>query len=269
MVRLPAAAVALLVLGSAPSAMAACSRPIQAPAAPIGLSVIVKGSEVSGAFPEFLAAVGRKTGCRFVFPVVPRARLEVMFENGQADLIMASVQSDQRDRHGSFIPLVSSRVTLVSLDSKRPPVSSMADILNRRELSLVLVRGYDYGFAYRGLLDALGAEGRVRFEKDPLGVARALKGGIADATIMPPTALIGAVQGDPRVADIVSRIRVEPLDELSWSKGGLYLSATSLPPRDRALLEQAFADAARQGLLFQAYQRYYPPAVLALSTRPL
>lgn len=266
MVRLSAIAFSLLVHGGA---TAACTRPVQAPASPIGLSVIVKGDTVSGAFPEFLNAVGRKAGCEFVYPVVPRARLEAMFENGQADVIMASVQSEQRDRFGQFIPLVSSRVTLVSLDSKREPVTNMAGLLNRRGMTLVLVRGYDYGFAYRGLVEALSAEGRVRYEKDPVGVGRALKAGIADATIMPPTALIGAVQSDPRVADIVDRIRVEPLEELEWSKGGIYLSRGSLPPGDRALLEQALTEAGRQGLLYRAYQRYYPPAVLALSTRPL
>src|SRR5688572_24902731 len=129
MVRLSAIAFSLLVHGGA---MAACTRPVQAAASPIGLSVIVKGDTVSGAFPEFLNAVGRKAGCEFVYPVVPRARLEAMFENGQADVIMASVQSEQRDRFGQFIPLVSSRVTLVSLHSKREPVTNMAGLLNRR-----------------------------------------------------------------------------------------------------------------------------------------
>jgi polar amino acid transport system substrate-binding protein len=263
-----AVAAVLAMLLHAP-ASAACSRPVQAPAAPIGLSVIIKGATVGGAFPEFLAALGRKAGCAFTYPVVPRARLEAMFEGGQADIIMAAVQSEQRDRFGLFIPLVSSRVTLVSLESSRAPVASMAEVLNRRDIRLVLVRGYDYGFAYRSLVEALAAEGRVLLESDPVSVARALKAGIADATIMPPTALIGAVQGDPRVADIVARIRVEPLEELEWSKGGVYLSNRSLPPKDRELLERAFIDAGRQGLLYQAYQRYYPPKVLALSTRPL
>lgn len=266
MLRIAACTLALLLHGTV---AASCSRPVRAPAAPIGLSVVVKDESVSGAFPEFLVALGRKAGCTFEFPVVPRARLEAMFESGQADLIMAAVQSEQRDRSGLFIPLVSSRVTLVSLDTERAPVANMAEILNRRDLKLVLVRGYDYGFAYRGLVQALSAEGRVLMEKDPVGVGRALKAGIADATIMPPTALIGAVQGDPRVADIVGRIRVEPLEELEWSKGGVYLSNRSLSRKDFSLLEQTLGEAARQGLLYQVFQRHYPPAVLALSTRPL
>ncbi|MFM9436190.1 hypothetical protein ACFDR9_003273 [Janthinobacterium sp. CG_23.3] len=49
--------------------------------------MIVAGDVVSGAFPDRRRELGDKMGCKFVFPVVPRARMASMFlQSGEADL---------------------------------------------------------------------------------------------------------------------------------------------------------------------------------------
>ena len=80
-----------------PWAAAACSRAIEAPVAPIGLSVVVHGHAVGGIYPDWLAEVSRRTGCRFTHPIVPRARLAQMFELGQADLLIPASRTSPRD----------------------------------------------------------------------------------------------------------------------------------------------------------------------------
>lgn len=256
-----------LLAHAMPDARAACSRPIVAPAAPIGLSVVVRGDQVSGIFPDFLNAVAARAGCAIVWPVVPRARIEAMFENGSADMLIAAIRSEQRDRSGLFVPLLETRPTLVSLAGARPAIASMEQLLARRELRVALVRGFDYGDAYRGLSAKLAAQGRLYLEPDPLSVARLLHGGMADVTIMPPTAVLGAIRGDPRVEGMAARLRSEPLKELPWLSSGIYLSARSLGAGDRRALEKALIAARKSGALMQAYRRHYPSAMLAESTR--
>ncbi len=257
------------LLCAAPPADAGCSRPINVPAALTGRTVTVSGSRVGGMIPDVLNVIGAKAGCKFVWSIVPRMRLETMFEAGQADLMVAATQVERRDRHGLFIPIVEARPTLISLDGERAKVGSIAELLARRELRVALVRGYDYGDAYRAMIATLAAQGRLYLEADARTVARLINGAMADVTIMPASSFIGGLQGDPRIESMATRLRIEPLEELPWIKSGIYISKKSLSPADRKTLEQALVASVRSGLWWQALNRYYTSAVLINNTRPL
>ena len=261
--------VAAMAFLFAQPAMAACSRPIEVPVAPIGQSVIVKGDTVSGAYYDLLGTLRTRTGCTFHFRVVPRMRLEAMFESGKADLLVAATHSDRRDHAGQFIPMVETRATLLSITSSRAPLRTMDEILERTELRVAVVRGFDYGQAYQDLLKKLTAQGRLYQEADPLTVARLLNGGMADLTIMPPSAIISAIKSDARVAGMEVRLRIETLEEIPWIQAGVYISSKSLNAEDRRQLTKGLSASAREGELWHLFQHYYPPAVLNASTRPL
>ncbi|MDL2354220.1 MAG: transporter substrate-binding domain-containing protein [Pseudomonadota bacterium] len=251
------------------SATAACTRPILVPVAPIGQSVMIRAGQVSGAVPDLLKLVGARAGCTFVFAPMPRIRLETMFEMGKADLLVSATHSARRDRYGLFIALVETRATLISLDSMAAPPRSIDDLLARRELRVALVRGFDYGDAYLRLSQKLAEQGRLYLEPDPLTVARLLHGGMADVTIMPPSAVAGAVMGDARLAAMVARMRITPLAELPWIRSGIYISYASMHAGDRATLERALTASSKAGDMLAIFKRYYPPALLSESTRPL
>ncbi len=257
-------ALALLLLAS--PAWGACVRPIVVPVSPLGVSVIVDGKAVSGVFPQLLEQLGAKAGCQFVWSVVPRVRAEMMFEDGKADLLVAATRSDKRDQSGLFVPLVATRASLVSVEKQQAPLTSMAQLLAQPKLRVALVRGYDYGQAYQELSRQLAQQKRLFLEPDALSVARLLNAGMADVTILPSTAVVGAIATDARVAGLQGRLRFEPLDELPWSKGGIYISNKSLSASDRATLEQMLAGAAHNGALYDGYLRYFSPTVLAHST---
>ena len=265
--RFPACALASLLLAF--PAWGACTRPITVPVTPLGVSVIVRGDAVSGVFPEMLERLGAKAGCQFAWSVVPRIRGEMMFSEGKADLLVAATHSDTRDRAGLFVPLVASRASLITREKGQAPLASMAQLLEARTLRVALVRGYDYGPAYLELSRQLASQHRLYLEPDAISVARLLAGGMADATILPTTAVVGAIATDARVAGLQGHLRFEALDELPWSKGGIYISNKSLPAPDRAALELMLDEAARSGALYNTYLQYFAPAVLALSTRPL
>lgn len=255
------------LLGQA-SAYAGCSRPIHVPASAAGYSVTVKGAQVGGMFPEMLALVGARAGCTFTFSVVPRVRIESMFANGQADMLLAATEVERRGQHGVFIPMFETRPSLVTLSAAaKGPVRSLAGLLARRDLRVVLVRGYDYGAVYRSTIATLEAQGRVYFQPDPQTVARMLASSLADVTIMPSGVFLAGTVEDSRTEDLARRVRVEQLPELPWIRSGVYLSRTTLSAADREVIEQAIASSVRSGLWWQAMKRYYPGDVLAGSTR--
>ena len=269
----PSRCLTAALLCAALPAWAGCSRPINVPAAPTGQTVTVtgtgRGAGVGGLVPEVLTLVGAKAGCTFTWSIVPRIRLETMFEAGQADLLVAATQVERRDRHGLFIPIVEARPTLISLEGERAKISSIAELLERRELRVALVRGYDYGEPYRAMIATLTVQGRVYLEADARTVARMINGAMADVTIMPASSFIGGLRDDPRTDDMAARLRIEPLAELPWIKSGIYISNKSLSAADRRTLERALTASVKSGIWWQALKRYYTPALLQNNTRQI
>lgn len=259
---------ALCALGLPMAVAAQCTRTFEVPISSIGISVIVDGDKVSGIYPELLHTITAKTGCQFKLAVVPRARLEAMFENGKADLLMPVTSTARRDRFGVFVPMIDTRATLISIDSKRAPVANLDALLARRELRVAVVRGNDYGDVYQSLVKQLAAQGRLFMEVDPLTVARLLRDGVADVTIMTPLSFAGAIKDDARVKDMIDKLRVEPLPELPWHESGVYVSRSSVSAAERAMLIEMLRSAYKANEVWETFKRTYPERLITPSARP-
>lgn len=247
----------------------ACSRALQVPVAPIGVAVIISEGKVGGIFPDLLRSMAAKDGCEVEFPVVPRARQELMYETGQADLLMPARRSARRDRHGVFVPMIQSRAALVSLQGGRPAPRSLAELLKQPELRVVVVRGYDYDLGYQDALKTLEAQGRLLLASDPVSMARTLDAGIADLAIVAPTILTGALRSEPRLQHLSARLHYEAVDELPWGESGVYVSGkSSLKPADRQRLRAMVERIAKSGAAWREFQRYYPDEKLSDTIRP-
>lgn len=258
---------ALSVMALPFDSLAACSRIIQVPVTAIGYSIIIQAEAVSGIYADLLREV-EKDGCQFRFTTVPRARLEIMFKAGTADLLLPSTRTPQRDELGLLIPLIKSRATIISLASDRPAITSAQDILLRKDLRLVLVRGFDFGPAYRTLVEEMTQQGRVMLEADVVSVARMLKVSNNYISIMAPSIIVGAIKDDARVQDLRDKFRFEPIDELPWDDAGIYVSNTSLDKADREYLQNALSRAAKSGVAWQSFKRYYSADLVKISIRP-
>lgn len=256
-----------LLFALAAPAGAACTRPIQVPLAPIGLSIIIDGDKISGIYPDVLVEAGKRAHCQFVFKPVPRARLEVMFENGTADLLLPAPRTARRDHYGSFTPLVQARPALITVNPKLEPVQSLAQ-LRTMALRIAIVRGFDYGKEYGRFVNDNSQSGRIFAEVDAAHVARLLHAGIADAAVMTPTVLAAAISSDPRLAGLTERLRIEALEELDWVDTGIYLSRSSLGEADQAELTRLLQGIAHSSALWNSYKRYYPANILNNSLRP-
>ncbi len=265
---LATAALACLSVVGGVSAHAGCSRAIQVPIAPIGLSVVITpDNAVQGVYPDVLRSLAGKDSCSFEFTAVPRARLDALYEAGKADLLIPASRSPRRDQFGQFVPLVHSRSMLISLASDKAAVRNAQELVERRDIRLALVRGFDFGPGYTQLVKTLTQQGRVVLEADVPSVARLLQSGAVDMTIMAPSILLGALQGDAKTAGLADRLRYDPIAELPWGDSGAYISLKSgLTDADRDALRDLLERAAA-GPVWKAFQRYYPANALAGSIK--
>lgn len=248
-------------------AQAACSKVMNTPLAPSGQGVTIDGSSISGIYPDILRSNQSKETCLFALSAVPRARQELLFENGTADVLIPATKTARRDEMGTFVPLSSSRAILISIQSERPAIKSIKELLDQKDIKLTLVRGYDYGPAYQDMAAELSRQGRLQWEADPLTVARLLKSGSVQATVMAPTILAGTITEDERVRDLSDKLRYEALDELPWASNGAYISK-GLAEADRQALLEFFDRVAKSGAVWKGFQQFHAPHVLKFGLKP-
>jgi polar amino acid transport system substrate-binding protein len=271
---LPLAALAAML--AAPAAHGACSRPIQMPVYAMGNLVkavgvgpnVAKpvGAEVGGFLPDLIRKAGEKAGCEFDWSIVPRARLEVMFEAGQADVLLGATRTPQRDKFGVFVPMVTTRATLVAFTAPNPPVRSIAELLARRELRVALVRGQDYGPEFMAMSAELASQKRLVLETT-VNVARLLEIGAVDVTVMTPTVLAAALISENKLDKLADKMVMEPLAELGWNDSGAYISKSTLSGADRAALENLFTALAKSNQITEALKVHYPTHILLQSNK--
>lgn len=259
---------AIVALSMAPWSAAQCTRPLQVPVAPIGLSITTQGEVVGGAYADVLRSIAGKDGCQIEFSVVPRARLEIMYETGRLDLLVPATRTPRRDEHGLFVPMVSSRAMLVSMQ-ERAPARSLTELLELPNQRVVIVRGFDYGDNYQTMVKALTQQGRLHQAVDAISAARMLAGGMADVTVMSPVIMIGALHGEPKLKPLLERLRYDAVDELPWGESGIYISTKSgLGDADRALVRELLERSVRAGTVQRAFQQHYPAGSFGDWLRP-
>ncbi|CAM3995772.1 substrate-binding periplasmic protein [Roseateles saccharophilus] len=249
-------------------AEAGCQRSIDVPMAPIGLSVSFDGERAGGIYPTLLRELAASAGCEFQIRRVPRARLLKMFEAGEADLLIPASASPAREQDGEFVPLIQVRASLLMLSRERPAPRSLAELVARSDYRLAVVRGFSFGTAYDGAVATLREQKRLVEEADAAGVARALRLGIAQASVMTASIFVSTLITEPDLAPLLKQVRSEPLEELGWSESGVYLSRLRLSEADRRTLRQAFGQAAKTGRVWQLFNDSYPPGSLGGSIRP-
>jgi polar amino acid transport system substrate-binding protein len=187
---LQAVACAVAGLGSA-AVWAECSRVIVVPAAPTGFNVKVVDDVATGVYPDWLREMGRKAGCQFQFPVVPRARADSMlFVSNQSDMLLPASQNAERDQKAQFVHVVNLTPSLITLNNAPNVPRDVRTLLSKTAMRAALVRSYSWGNEYDTLVRELVAENRVDFVTDLETIGRMLRLGRADFTILPPHAAV-------------------------------------------------------------------------------
>ncbi|WP_374659443.1 hypothetical protein [Inhella sp.] len=219
-----------LLLAAALSPTWACSRVLVVPLAQAN-------RETSGYdFAEVLREQGLKRGCRFEFPVVPRARLQMMLSTGQADLMIPATRTAERDALARFVPLLSMRPELAWVPGRGAMPESLAALTAQGAVRGAFVRGQSWGPSYEAMIDTLRRANRVDLVADLATVLRMLAAERAEFTISMPGILKAAAAQDASLTAVVNQLQFKPLPDLAPVETGIYLSRRSLSEAEQDAL---------------------------------
>lgn len=228
-----------------------------------GYNVRVGPQGVWGSYPDWLREVLEPLSCRIDFEPVPWARmLSMFFDSQESDLFVPASRTPRRDAFAEFVPLTNLRTQLISRRSQGLQIGSLRDLARPDGPRLSVVRGFSWGEAYDGLLPVLESQRRLDLQPDISTVLRLMRGGRAEATLLPPS-LFFAGMDEAGHKPSAQDWRYQSLSDLPATVVGAYLSPR-LEPALRNRLRQVLLAAARDGRLRRSLQRHYPPEILAL-----
>lgn len=256
---LKAAALLASLLACHAHAVAACSRPITIAISGQGSDMVVKENRnVSGAMAEVLEDVTRRSGCTFDYQFMPRVRAISLFMAGDIDVLPAAVQTAERDKVGRFVTFSSAQVAAIGLRQRFAQIG-LPDKTLKGSYLVNVVRGHDYGPAYKALLQSLRAQGRLEEVVDPLTAARKLARGRADVILIAPGAFVEATEQ----AGIDNALQAVPMASIPAFLAGIYLSRSSLIASDREQLAASLSDPGLKQRYWQAMSKRLRPWALA------
>ena len=224
------------------NAFANCSRPINVPIPALNathnsLADGSKRGDFSTHVMQLMDALGGKLGCQFTYLMVPKARQELLFRNGEADVLFMATRSEKRDEVGQLIPLLQIRPVIISNIKDKLPILSVKEIKENPKIQLVLVRGFDYGREYQELISSVNPK-RVSYEADAFSVARMMNYKKNVVTIMGPSIFEEVLKTETILKPLVGNIQYEAIEEFSWLDVGIYISNFSLEDKDFIFLKQ-------------------------------
>lgn len=242
------AALALLAAGAAATASAACSRDIAVGISDLGYGAYFQKGQWRGIVPEMMAELSLRSGCLLRLKPRPRARVLLEWEQGQLDVITSTMQGDDRDRIGHFMPYAVTEPDLVVIG---PNVPTTLDELRRRpELKVGIVRGVRLGRVLNGAVTEMLASRRAEYSPDFDNIAAKLSAGRLQAALI-PSVIHAKMRRDNMLP--VNAVTVH-LPEVPSEPIGLYVNR-NVPPQDVQLLQRHLDAMRREGWVKAAYAR--------------
>ena len=210
---------------------------------------------VSGIYPDILRTKGRKMGCTFEFPIASRARAELMFRNGDADLLVGATQQTAREPWGTYEPMVRVEWVLVS-SMGRPLPRTAEELASMTGIRFNAVRGYNYGLGYGEMLRRLDTQRKLEMVSSPETVAKKMLAGRADFTFMPSNTFSGALDRLDVEQYRREQFQYTRLEGIPASTSGVYLSR-QLTEADGAILSRMLNEIRAEGLILARAKACY------------
>lgn len=260
--KIPPAAVVLAVLcswfgpGDAAAAGPDCSRPLTLALHDHGL--LYSADTDTGIDKDFADELGRRSGCRLVVSLMPRARIWQLIESGTLDFSLSGITNLERDRFATFAWYINNKYYL--LVRKDAAVRRLTDFERNDSLQLGVIRSFRYSTTANSLVDRLQAAGRISQAGGLAPLYQALITNRIQAMIVEPFDY--PALDEKKIRDISDIIEFNDPAVLH----GLIMSKKALAPVEqdkwRALVRAMRAD----GTVRRIFEKYFPPDLAATMT---
>lgn len=249
--------IALLVLvawltGTAQADPQFCDRPVRVALFEYG--VLYRGDTGDGIDLRLLQALARRTGCRYEFVVMPRARIWVELERGTLDLATAAIPTPERQRYGYMLPYFRSRNLALLRDAPGSPWRTM-QAFEESGAKLGVVRGFRHEAAADAFIDRMRSQGRVVESADAQENLRLLQQGIVDLVLSQPVVFRSYLDD----AELAALRFLDWLPKDQESVGALILARKSFRPEQARAWEHLLNKLLRDGTVGKIYGSFLPP----------
>lgn len=241
---------------------AGCSRTITAAfSSPIAQKVY--GALPERTLPSLPEAIAAASGCRIELVDLPTIRAWRNFNEGQLDIVMVSVRTEERDRIGDFVLGGSSPWALVVNHASEHPPRGLDDFAGNHQLRLGVARGAAYPELADRIVDQLRSSGQIDESADFEMALTKLANGRDAAVLMIADAFIAirAATGEGRF-DSVS------LPALGSAEIGTYLNRQTIAAQDRKALMDGLREVQQSGLTARLLNARVPQLTLAVPASP-
>lgn len=246
--RLARAALALLLALAGAGAQAICARDLHVGISDLGYGAFLQDGQWRGIVPEMMAELTLRTGCRLKLAPRPRARVLLEFEQGELDIITSTMQGDDRDRIGHFMPYAYTESDLIVVSTSPP--RSLDELRRRPELKVGVVRGVRLGKVLNDAVAAMLETRQAEYSPDFDNIAAKLSAGRLQAALIP-----SVIHSKMRHDGVMpARAVTVNLPEAPSEPIGLYVRK-SVPPAEVQLLQRHLDAMRREGWVVAAYAR--------------
>jgi polar amino acid transport system substrate-binding protein len=252
--------------GAAPGALAAdpvaaplpdCSRPLSLALHEHGLLYSAQTGE--GIDKDVADELARRSGCKLVVSLMPRARIWQLIESGALDFSLSGISNEAREKFAAFAWYFSNKYYL--LVRKDAGVQSLADLENNSALKLGAIRGFRYSPTANRLVDKLEGQQRVSYATQLEPLYQILMDKRVQAMIIEPFDYPSLDSGRIREHTMILEF-----DDPSVPHG-LIMSKKSLPVAQqqawRALVDQM----RRDGTMQRIFEKYFKPELARAMTQ--
>lgn len=237
------------VQAQAPAPGPDCSRPFSLALHDHGL--LYSAATGSGIDKDIADEMARRSGCRFLVSLMPRARIWQLIESGALDFSLSGISNPQREQFASFAWCFRNRYQLLLRRDAR--AASLEDVERRAELKLGVIRGFRYSDSANRLVDRLAEQQRLVQANGLSALFDALRAGQIQAMIIEPFDLPTLESARIRELTQVLEFGDAPVPH------GLIMSRASLSEAEqgrwRALIQGMRAD----GSLLRIFEKYFKP----------
>lgn len=197
----------------------------------------------------------RRSGCKVIVSVMPRARIWQLIESGALDFSLSGITNAERERFASFAWYFSNKYYL--LVRKDSGVSTHADFERNARLQLGVIRSFRYSESANRLVDRLLLANRV-----------SQAGGLEP---LYQTLMLNHIQGmiiepfdypaldEKKIREVSSIIEFNDPSVLH----GLIMSKTALSPGEQEQWRALLSEMRNDGTIRRIFEKYFKPEMAA------
>lgn len=234
-----------------------CSRPLSLGLHEHGLLYSAQTGE--GIDKDVADELARRSGCKLVVSLMPRARIWQLIESGALDFSLSGITNEARDRFAGFAWYFSNKYYL--LVRKDAGVASHAALENNPALKLGVIRGFRYSPNANRLVDRLDAQQRVSYATNLDPLYQILLDNRVQAMIIEPFDYPTIDTGRIREQTMILEFDDPAIPH------GLIMSRKSVPPAQQQAWRLLVDQMRQDGTMQRIFEKYFKPDLARAMTQ--